>query len=397
MWNSIRRFWERWLLAVFAVFVAAGIIWWDLHSTIWGWLGETNGGETNSATFRNFGLFPVSLLAIWLTWRRIRIAAHESQTSRRNLQTAQDALNLNYKTLDYNAKRDEMERRLNQYARASERVSGDSISARLGAIYELRDLTEQHLEQFHVRTMRMLCAFVRFPPNATDAETLSDEERCDRPLRPDVQAAMEVIGGRTEKHINLESDDGYTPDLRSANLVRLELWNSNLSKINFGGSRFWGAAFVRVDLSGSLLAQSDFRSPWVVKDQERPQFANQQGGTLAMSNTYLNEFTQILATDLSDAKLPLANLRGSLLDRSNLSNSDLAESNLADAVLQRANLTGTNLYDAELTGADMGSAATGPVEGLTQAQLDRACADPDNPPKLGESSGLVWNERECLT
>lgn len=395
MWNSICRFWERWLLAVAVAVVVVGSVRWGWHLDTWAWLGAPNGEETNSTTVRNFGLIFMSIVAIWLTWRRIKIAAREARTSRENLQNARDALNLNYQTLDYNSKRDEKDRKLNQYARASERLSSDGMSARLGAIYELRDLSEQDLEQFHVRTMRMLCAFVRFPPAETDDDGDSAEDLCSRPLRPDVQAAMEVIGGRTGKHIKPESDDGYMPDLRSANLVRLNLWNANLSKINFGGSRFWGAVLAKVDLSGSLLAQSDFRSPWVVENRERPQFASQPGGILAVSNAYVNDFTQLLATDLSEAKLPLANLHGSILEKSKLSNSDLAESNLADAVLHGANLTDTNLYDTDLTGADLRPAARGPIEGLTQAQLDRACADPDSPPKLDESSGLVWNGRPC--
>ena len=53
--------------------------------------------------------------------------------------------------------------------------------------------------------MRMLCAFVRFPPDEPDDEILSDEGPCSRTLRPDVQAAVEVIGSRTERHVKLES------------------------------------------------------------------------------------------------------------------------------------------------------------------------------------------------
>ena len=48
------------------------------------------------------------------------------------------------------------------------------MSARLGAIYELQHLTEHDLNQFHVRTMRMLCAFVRFPPHEADDGVLAE-------------------------------------------------------------------------------------------------------------------------------------------------------------------------------------------------------------------------------
>ena len=54
------------------------------------------------------------------------------------------------------------------------------MSARLGAIYELQHLTEHDLSQFHVRTMRMLCAFVRFPPHEADDGVLP-KSPCIRP------------------------------------------------------------------------------------------------------------------------------------------------------------------------------------------------------------------------
>lgn len=278
MWNSIRRFWERWLLAVVVAVLVLGSIGWDWHLDTWAWLGAANDEETNSTTFRNFGLIFMSIVAIWLTWRRIKIAAGEARTSRGNLQNAQDALNLNYQTLDYNSKRDEKDRKLNQYARASERLGSDGMSARLGAIYELRDLTEQDLEQFHVRTMRMLCAFVRFPTGERDDEILSDENRCSRPLRPDVQAALEVIGGRTERHVQLESQAGYQPDLRQADLVRLELRDGSLSGIDLRGSKFWGAKLIDADLSGCMLQKADFSSPWVLRGVEPNAFLEETDG-----------------------------------------------------------------------------------------------------------------------
>ena len=70
---------------------------------------------------------------------------------------------------------------------------------------------------------------------------------------------------------------------------------------------------------------------------------------------------------------------------------DLRGTSLVGALLQRANLAGAdldraNLTDAILTNADLSDARFGmfypnpPVNGLTQYQLDQACANPDNPP-----------------
>ncbi len=128
MWNSIRRFWARYRFSVVVVVIlAVGIARWDWYLSIWDWLGGTNGGESNSTTLRNSGLIVLPVVAIYLTWKRIKVAEREALTSRKNLQTASEALDLNYKTLSYTEHRDSEERWHNQHASASERLSSDSM------------------------------------------------------------------------------------------------------------------------------------------------------------------------------------------------------------------------------------------------------------------------------
>lgn len=421
MWNSIRRFRERYLVSVVVVVLAVGMARWDWYPIVWDWLGRTNGGETNSATLRNSGLIVLSVVAIYLTLRRIKVAERQAHTSRENLRTARDALDLNYKTLSYTEHKEDEERRHNQYASASERLSSDSMSARLGAIYELKDLTEQDLSQFHVRTMRVLCAFVRFPPTEADNDVLPSGDPCSQRLRPDVQAAMEVIGGRTDQHIKIESGARYVPDLRQANLVRLELRDSNLSGIDMRGSVFWGADLMGTDLSKCELQYTDFSSPWVVRGDDFTEITDQKGSFLERSSAILDSQTRLIGTNLSDTRMLSANLSGCNLQGANLSSAnlpdtdltsaflmgtDLSHSELLDANLTNVQLFAATLVDAELTGANLSGTdlsgflsekSTGrhPPVGLTQAQLDQACADPDTPPKLDESSGLTWHNRPC--
>ena len=65
------------------------------------------------------------------------------------------------------------------------------------------------------------------------------------------------------------------------------------------------------------------------------------------------------------------------------------------AILRDTDLSGTYFCDPH------GGTATDPVTGLTQAQLDEACADPDNPPKLDgvidavTGEPLVWRGQPC--
>ncbi|WP_420626864.1 hypothetical protein [Candidatus Poriferisodalis sp.] len=91
MWHSIRYYWERYLFWATLAVVAFGVLRWDWHTVVWEWLGQTNGDETNSSTFRNFGLIFLPVVAIYLTWKRIKIAAREARTSRDNLRTARSA------------------------------------------------------------------------------------------------------------------------------------------------------------------------------------------------------------------------------------------------------------------------------------------------------------------
>ena len=343
MWNSIRRFRKRYLFPVVLVVLAVGMARWDWHLSVWEWLGRTNLGETNSATLRNFGLIFLPAVAFYLTWRRIKVAEREARTSRENLRTARDALDLSYKTLSYTEHRDREERRHNQRASASERLSSDSMSARLGAIYELQNLAEDDLSQFHVRTMRMLCAFVRFPPHEADDGSLPNGDPCSQALRPDVQAAMEVIGSRTDQHTELESDAHYVPDLRQANLVRLELRDSNLSGINMGGSRLWGANLMGADLSRSELQYTDFSSPWVVRGHDFAELTSQEGSFVDRTTAIFSSQTLLIGTNLSHTKMLKANLSGSNLQGANLSSAHLPDTDLTSAFL-----VGTDLERAQI-------------------------------------------------
>ena len=68
---------------------------------------------------------------------------------------------------------------------------------------------------------------------------------------------------------------------------------------------------------------------------------------------------------------------------------------MAGATLSDTDLSGTHFYHPH------GGKATNPVTGLTQDQLDEACADPDNPPKLDgvldaeTGKPLVWRGKPC--
>ena len=98
---------------------------------------------------------------------------------------------------------------------------------------------------------------------------------------------------------------------------------------------------------------------------------------------------EIKDSDLSDTFFLDSNLSNAQILRSDLSGSTILRTDMSGATLHETNLSGTYFYDPD------GGTATSPVTGLTQAQLDQACADPDNPPKLGHvldaETGEHWS------
>lgn len=157
--------------------------------------------------------------------------------------------------------------------------------------------------------------------------------------RRDVQDIMEVISARSESGVRLERDHGFKLELSSADLRGIRLIGS--------------------DLSHAILTNSALSHAWLVD------------------------------ANLSSAWLDGANLYGARLGGANLSDADLWSTNLAGAFLVQA--------PDDQRGVTVWKHATG----LTQGNLDSACADPDNPPFLDgvvdaeTSKPLVWRGQAC--
>ena len=143
-------------------------------------------------------------------------------------------------------------------------------------------------------------------------------------LNEDAKAVLDAIGARRECLIRLERDAEYWLDLSRADLNDASLLGANLSSLELPA----------------------------VEGGARP---------------------KPTCTDLSGANCLNANL----------GSANLKYADLSHIYLVGTNLSGVDLTDANLSGARF-SADKGwkPANGLTQAQLDEARADPDNPPYL---------------
>ena len=306
----------RQVIAFVAVILAvgSGVAW-----TLWGWL-RSGGMESNSETLRTVSIVLGAAVALVFALWRSMVSERQSKAAQRQADTAQRSLTRK------------------RFQKGVEMIGSPVLAVRLGGIYALDHLAQEHPSEHHVQVMRVLCAFVRNPFHARGAP------------QPDIQDAVKAIGGRKDR-IHIEKASGYAPDLSHANLLGLKMgW------LDFSGCNFEGA-----DLSGAALIGSILRDAHLYK-------ATLQGATLD-------------GADLAKANMTSANLSKI---RSAVS-ANFTEAPLRSANLSYANMQGANFQHAVLEGADL----TGTVfidgggleaSGLTQKQVARAAADPNHPP-----------------
>lgn len=194
-----------------------------------------------------------------------------------------------------------------RYTRAIEQLGSDKLDVRIGGIYALERIARDSTQD-HPTVIDVLAAFVRqhsleqwhAPGQAVSSSAMR------RVTRPDVQAAITVIGRR-------ESREEPTPiDLSGVNLARANLARANLIGADLTNADLFRANLGRANLAGGALDQAD----------------------------------------LTDADLNRASLTGASLFHANLVRVDLTGADLTNADLSTADLTDANLIGVKLMGAD---------------------------------------------
>jgi hypothetical protein len=187
----------------------------------------------------------------------------------------------------------------------------------IGGIYALERVARDSPTD-HPTVMEVLTTFVREHSREQRPSSAGDKPDADAPgrgIRPDVQAAVTVIGRRNPRHdrqpLNL-----YRASLSGANLAYADLTEARLMRANLTG-----ANLIRASLSGANLT-----GPFLVDGH-------------------------LSGAILDNARLLNANLSGADLTRAVLSGADLTDADLMGADLTRANLTRAGLTRANLTGA----------------------------------------------
>jgi hypothetical protein len=131
---------------------------------------------------------------------------------------------------------------------------------RIGSIHALERVAREAPAD-HPAVMQMLAAFIRehsrpqWPPSDPGGPVR------DRPLRPDVQAAMTAVGRRLSERdtgpVDLTRADLTGADLAGADLTGADLGGARLTGADLGGANLTGANLADTDLTGADLAGTD--------------------------------------------------------------------------------------------------------------------------------------------
>ena len=325
------------VVLILVVFVFGG--WFVVEC--WDWLqSRSEGSESNGETLRNAGLLLGGVVAlIFGIWRALA-ADRQANAAQRQADAAQAQVSAAQAQVDAaQAQVDTAQRTLHneRYQKGAEMLGSRVLSVRLGGIYALQSLAEEHPNHYHIQIMRLFCSFVLNPTpddllenkdhNVTSKSSSTDDQI---QLRQDVQSIMEAISTRTDKDIDLEKSAGFRPDLSKANLSGLKIGDEELNvEYNLSRVIFWDA-----DLSNAVFVNTDLSNTWYGP------------------NALLNPTTFGINT------------------------------NLTGAAFIRTDMSKVEFYDTNLSGTQFSIDGVQCARNLTQTQLNNATADPNNPPNL---------------
>ncbi|MDY6938188.1 MAG: pentapeptide repeat-containing protein [Cyanobacteriota bacterium] len=170
-------------------------------------------------------------------------------------------------------------------------------------------------------------------------------------------------------------------DLAEANLSRVNLGGSNLSRATLSIANLSGANLNRANLSYAKLNVARLSGTNLIQ-------ANLNGAILNVANMIRANLTEanlvqaaliraeMIRANLTQANLNEANLNGADLRESKLDRADLGGVNLSEADLRGATMVGANLSQSNLNGTDLSKADLGGADlthtELRHAQLHRA-------------------------
>ena len=190
-------------------------------------------GESGSTTIRNLGLVLAGLIALPLAIWRGLVAEKQANAAQQSL-------------------------RNERYQKGAEMLGSEVLSVRVGGIYALQRLDEEHAEEYHLQVMTLLSAFIRYPTRDEEHENHLEAAKTDVVIvRDDVAAAVAAICKRDSLRIDLEQKQDFILDLSDAYLAYAVLTNRRLSGVMLWQANLYHAMLIGADLSGVDLGKAN--------------------------------------------------------------------------------------------------------------------------------------------
>jgi hypothetical protein len=146
-----------------------------------------------------------------------------------------------------------------RYTKAIEQLGSEKLDVRIGGIYALERIAHDSSKD-HPTVVEVLSAFVREHSHDPRTEARADADGVIRRARPDVQAALSVLGRRNSAHdrgtIDLDSADLSYANLSKAKLARAWLGLADLHNARLDSADLTGADLVLVDLTYAVLSKA---------------------------------------------------------------------------------------------------------------------------------------------
>lgn len=222
-----------------------------------------------------------------------------------------------------------------------DKTGDDHLQARFGGIYSLERLAHDSPRD-QPTIIEVLSAFIRtntrsvpYRPDIDTPTTCPDQKP-----KPDIQAALTVLGRRDTAYDNRTSIDLRRTCLLSAQLDGANFSGAQLSGADLTYASFKGAHLRGVRLDNAVLVRVDLTDVDL-------QDAYLYGANIERSGLHNADLTHV---ELWNASLSGSNLEGANFTRANLFCTNLSGAYLIDANLNGANIQGTDLRGAGLRG-----------------------------------------------
>ena len=302
---------KRWLIGGIAAVVLVLAIAWLLFVPVADWLADHDvgsaTGQLHETALDNARGRVLTLGAGLLAAAALVFTTLNFNLLRRNSESADQWQRRTYGLTEQGQVTD-------RYTKAIEQLGSKELDVRIGGIYALERIAHDSSRD-HPTVMEVLAAFVREHSREQRQTPDPDGKADERYPRPDVQAALTVIGRRDARHdtrpIDLSGADLWGADLRGAYLTGANLHRANLSNSYLGRAHLNAALLGGADLTGANLTDAQLTG------------ARVGGADLT--------YAHLEGADLTDANLRGANLTNAYLSRAHLIDAHLKDASLAGA------------------------------------------------------------------